>query len=277
VTMGATLAWPAMAVLGLGFVVLTCLVVALGTSSTARYEFEHNGTRERQRAGARAHGSHPAGRRGAHRATGAAGAQAQPQAVDVAARPVPAPATGEPGWWLVDESAQVLAGPFPDRVDADWAALADDLPAAAVHGIRRADDGVTPRPSPEERTFFSELGGQLERLPHDWDDVLSDTDPLTTLVVEIAAALVEAGLPLHDAAQGHPTGGVCLMPELGSGGVVVSWRAHDRMSLHDLRGAAATDTVQQSMNVAVGDILWNLGFVVEAFGATGSSLVTALR
>ena len=60
-------------------------------------------------------------------------------------------------------------------------------------------------------------------------------------------ALLEAGLTLHDSSQG----GVCLMPELGAGGVVVSWRAHDRMSVHDLRGAAATDTVQQSMNVAM--------------------------
>jgi hypothetical protein len=58
---------------------------------------------------------------------------------------------------------------------------------------------------------------------------------------------------------------------------VVSWRAHDRMSLRDIRGVAATDTVAQSMNVAVGDILWNLGFVVEPFGATGTTLVTALR
>ena len=99
-TMGATLAWPAMAVLG--FVVLTSLVVALGTSSTARYEFEHNGTRERQRAGAAARApTLPAA------APGAGGrvpdAQAQPQAVDVAVRPAPAAVTGGPGWWLVDD------------------------------------------------------------------------------------------------------------------------------------------------------------------------------
>jgi hypothetical protein len=273
--MGATLVWPAAAVLG--FVVLTCLVVALGTSSTARYEFEHNGARERQRAGAHAHGSHPAGSRNRRRSAGATGTQAQPQVVDLAVRPSPAAATGGPGWWVVDDSAQVLAGPFTDRVDADWAALADGLPGVSVHGIRRADGGVTPRPSPEERAFLGDLGEQLDRLPRDWDALMSDTDPLTTLVVEVAAALVEAGLPLHDASQDHPAGGVCLMPETASGGVLVSWRAHDRMSVHDLRGAAATDTVQQSMNVAVADILWNLGFLVEPFGATGSSLVTALR
>jgi hypothetical protein len=273
VTMGATLAWPAMAVLG--FVVLTSLVVALGTSSTARYEFEHNGTSERQRAGAAAARSHPAGSRSGRRRAGAA--QAQPQAVDVAVRPAPAEIIGGPGWWLVDDTARVVAGPFADRIDADWAALAGDLPAVSVHGVRRADGGVTPRPSPEERAFLGELGEQLDRLPRDWDDVLSDTDPLTTLVVEVAAALLEAGLPLHDAAQGASSGGVCLLPEFASGGVVVSWRAHDRMSLRDIRGVAATDTVAQSMNVAVGDILWNLGFVVEPFGATGTTLVTALR
>jgi hypothetical protein len=275
VTVSATLAWPAAAVLG--FVVLTCLVVALGTSSTARYEFEHNGARERQRAGAHAHGSHPAGSRHWRRPTGATGTRARPQAVGLAVRPSPASPTGGPGWWLVGDSAQVLAGPFTDRVDADWAALADGMPGVSVHGVRRADGGVTPRPSPEERAFFAELGDQLDRLPRDWDALMSDTDPLTTLVVEVAAALVEAGLPLHDASPGHPAGGICLTPETASGGVLVSWRAHDRMSRHDLRGVAATDSVQQSMNAAVADILWNLGFVVEPFGETGSSLVTVLR
>jgi hypothetical protein len=49
------------------------------------------------------------------------------------------------------------------------------------------------------------------------------------------------------------------------------------MSLQQVRGAAANATVQQSMNAAIADILWNLGFVVEPFDASGSSLVTALR
>src|SRR3712207_7260835 len=42
---------------------LTGVVVALGTSSTARYEFERNGARERQSPGAHRIGSHPAGSR----------------------------------------------------------------------------------------------------------------------------------------------------------------------------------------------------------------------
>lgn len=274
-TMGPTLGWPAMAVLG--FVVLNAVVVLLGASSTARYEFERNGVRERQRTGAHTIGAHPAGTRSESRPAAAPEVQPRPQAVDVAVLPVPGAASSAPAWWLVDDSGRTVAGPFDDQLDADWRALAQELPAVSVHGVAAADGRVAPRPAPQERAFFRELGDQLERLPRDWDDVLSDTDPLTTLVVEIAAALFEAGLPLHDDSQENLAGGVCLVPEFDTGGVLVSWRAHDRMSVHDLRGPAATDTVSQSMNVAVADILWNLGFAVETVGATGSSLVTALR
>jgi hypothetical protein len=35
--------------------------------------------------------------------------------------------------------------------------------------------------------------------------------------------------------------------------------------------------VPQSMNAVLADVLGNFGFVVEPFGGTGSSLVTALR
>jgi hypothetical protein len=70
---------------------------------------------------------------------------------------------------------------------------------------------------------------------------------------------------------------VSLLPEPAAGGVVVSWRAHDRMSAQHLRGAAANATVQQSMDAAIAEILGNLGFVVEPHRGTGGSLVTALR
>lgn len=271
-TVGATLGWPAVTVMG--FFVLTCLVIALGTSSTARYEFEHNGARERQRTGSRVPAGHPAGSRVGSRQSAAA---SRGRPVDLAVRPAPAPAATGPAWWLVDDGARVVAGPFPDRIDADWAALAEGLPAVSVHGIRRPDGGVAARPSPEERAFLAEVSEQLDRLPPEWETLLSDTDPLTTLVVEVAAALVEAGLPLHDASRADRAGGVCLMPETTFGGVLVSWRGHDRLSVHGTRGAAARDAVGQSMNDAVGDILWNLGFVVEPFGAAGTPLVTAIR
>lgn len=274
-TVFPTMGWPMMAVLG--FLALNGVVVALGTRSTARYEFERNGTREKGRSAAARRGTHPAGSRVAGRPAVAATVEARPQAIDLAVRPVPPAAPRGAGWWLVDEWGQAVAGPFADRVDADWAVLCQGLPAVSVHGVRSADGRVAPRPSPEERAWLGELGDQLDRLPSEWDALLCDTDPLTTLVVEVAAALVEAGLPLHDTLRGDPAGGVCLLPEQAAGGVLVSWRTHDRMSLHEVRGAAAAATVRQTMNVAVGDVLANLGFVVEPFDAAGSSLVTALR
>lgn len=270
-----TLGWLTVEVLG--FLLLTGVVVALGTRSTARYEFERNGTREPRRSGVAGSSTHPAGSRTVRPPADAPDARVGGQAVELAVRPSLTPAAGGTGWWLVDEDAQAVAGPFADRLDADWALLSEGLAAVAVHGIRGADGRVGVRPSPEERAWLGELGNQLDRLPSDWDALLSDTDPLTTLVVEVAAALVEAGLPLHDAAQGRPAGGVCLLPDSGGRGVLVSWRTHDRMGLHDVRGATATATVQQSMNAAVADVLADLGFVVEPVGPYGSCLVTALR
>ncbi|WP_242611396.1 hypothetical protein [Blastococcus saxobsidens] len=273
--MGAMVLWPAAATMG--FLFMTAVVVVLGAGSTARYEFERNGARAPQPVARAPIGNHPAGRRAPGRPADAAPASAQqPQAVAVAVRPAPAPA-GELAWWLVSESAQVVAGPFADRVDADWAALGGELSAVSVFGARRADGTVAPRPSPEDRAWLSELGDQLDRLPDDWDALLTDTDPLTTLVVEVAAALVESGLPLYDAAPGAPAGGVCLSPETSCGGVLVSWRTHDRMSVQGSRGPAADAAVQQLMNLAVADTLAQLGFVVQTFGEAGAALVTALR
>jgi hypothetical protein len=196
-----------------------------------------------------------------------------------AAAPAPAPATGGPAWWLVDEAAQVVAGPFPDRIDADWAAVdsGSAMGTRAVYGEQRADGGgLVRRQLPQERAWLSELGDQLDRLAEDWDALLTDEDALTSLVVEVAAALVEAGLVLHDCTGGGPAGGVCLTPEAGHRGIVVSWHRHDRMSLLQVRGAAADAAVQRTMNAALTELLVDLGFVVESFGETGCCLVTAV-
>jgi hypothetical protein len=131
------------------------------------------------------------------------------------------------GWWLVvdeeDGHGRLVAGPFPDRVEAGWAAAADEhgdsAGARAVYGLRRADGGLTRRPSPQDRAWLAHLGQQLDRLADDWDAGLADDDPLTTLVVEVTAALTEAGLPLHDCAgAGGEVGGACLTPEPGWAG-----------------------------------------------------------
>src|SRR4051812_21424341 len=143
------LMWPMVAVFG--FLALTGVVVALGATATAAYEFERNGAREPQRrsSSTRASNAHPAGSRRAE-----AEAQTQPQ-VAVAVRPAPPAVGGGPvtGWWLVGESGtEIVAGPFPDKMDADWAAVTSEQPALAVYGVRASSGALARRPSPEERS-----------------------------------------------------------------------------------------------------------------------------
>ena len=296
--------WPTIALAG--FLALTGLVVALAASSTARFEFDRNLAHEaaRHRAPARSGaGRHPAGRRVATAAPEPAvrtapaeiagpgpAATAEPAspaaAVGLAAAPTPAPAPAagaeQPtvGWWLADATGRPLAGPFADRVEADWAALAGGLEefGSVVHAVRRSDGTLARRSSPQELAWLTELGAQLDRLGEDWDPLLSDSDALTTLVVEVTAALVEAGLPLHDGsatAPAAPTAGVCLTPDPTATGILVSWRQHDRMSVQQVRGAEADAAVQATMNAAVACVLAELDFEVEQFGDTGVCIVTA--
>ncbi|WP_448626644.1 hypothetical protein [Geodermatophilus sp. URMC 64] len=175
------------------------------------------------------------------------------------------------GWWLVvDEQGgpgRIVGGPFPDRADAGWAAgTGAHEDARPVYGVRRPDGGLNRRPSPQDWAWLAHLGEQLERLPDDWDGRISDDDPLTTLVVEVTAALCEAGLPLHDATgAGGELGGACVTPEPGLDGIVVSWRQHDRMSVDRVHGAAPDVVVQQVMNRALAEVLAARGFAVEPF------------
>jgi hypothetical protein len=186
---------------------------------------------------------------------------------------------GRSGWWLVvgdaDAPRRVVAGPFPDRAEAGWAAGAvlADAPRPA-YGIRREDGSLGRRPSPQEWAWLAHLGEQLERLPEEWSDILSDEDPLTTLVVEVTAALGEAGLPLHDATgAGAELGGACLTPQPGLGGLVVAWRQHDRMSVERVHGGGADVAVQAVMNLALAHVLIARGFDVEPLGEGGGHVV----
>ncbi|MGY1617198.1 hypothetical protein ACI797_10680 [Geodermatophilus sp. SYSU D00691] len=180
------------------------------------------------------------------------------------------------GWWLVvDEEGgpgRLVAGPFPDRAEARWAAATCGVDGAVpTYGYRRADGGLSRRPSPEDWAWLAHLGEQLDRLPEDRDAQIADEDPLTTLVVEVAAAVAEAGLPLHDATgAAAPLGGACLTPEPALGGIVVTWRQHDRMSVDQVHGAAADALAQQVMNRALADLLALRGFALEALdGGSG--------
>ncbi|MGY1667995.1 hypothetical protein [Geodermatophilus sp. SYSU D00696] len=304
------LLWPVVAVLG--FVAMAGLVVALGRASTAQYEFERNRVRAQQPAPAPADAGGPGGEAAAVRvdvpvpgpvpvpADGAPGGAPQVRgAVGLAPHPAPAPTAHPAGrrladagaptaWWLTDgegdpSAPAALAGPYADRVEAEWAAVSCGLDgdARAVHGTLRDDGTVARRPSPQDRAWLTELGEQLDRLADDWDDLLTDEDALTTLVVEVTAALVEAGLPLHDCSGADRDdvlpGGVCLTPEPLRGGILVSWRQHDRMAVLQVRGAALDTAVQRTMNQTLATLLVQFGFVVEEFGDAGCSLVTAIR
>lgn len=294
--------WPAVSVVG--FLLLAAVVVALATSSTARYDFQRNQVqRQRQQLAVPATVGTGTAEAGAVTVSGAKGFGAtgfgavaidaavpgrHEQAAAVEREHHPADVRvaefGAPAWWLVKESAdgaaeQVMAGPFDDRIDADWAALATGLvsgPAAAVrvvHGVLRPDGRLVRRGLPAERAWLAELGEQLDRLPEEWDSPLAEEEELVTLVVEVAAALVESGLPLHDCDGYAPAGGVCLTPAVGRQGVLVSWHPHDRMGRDQVRGAATHVAVQQTMNTAIADCLHQLGFDFELFEATGCSLV----
>jgi hypothetical protein len=186
------------------------------------------------------------------------------------------------GWWLVvDEgegSGRILAGPFPERAEVGWAAggfgLEDPASAPPVYGVRRADGVLHRRPSPQDWAWLAHLGGQLDRLADDWDADLAEEDPLVTMVVEVAAALAEAGLPVHDCAGADSeVGGACLTPEPALAGIVVTWRQHDRMSVDQVHGPATDSAVQQVMNGALADVLRVRGFTVDAFGGASGHVV----
>jgi hypothetical protein len=181
------------------------------------------------------------------------------------------------GWWLVvdeeDGALRMVAGPFPDRAEAAWAAGVHPEAGRArpVFGTRRADGGLSRRPSPQDWAWLAELTEQLERLPAGWDAGLAEDDPLVTLLVEVAAALLEAGLPMHDSSgAGSPLGGACLSPETALGGIVVSWRQHDRMSIDRVHGMDMDAALQPVMNRALADVLLVRGFEVYSIpGSTG--------
>jgi hypothetical protein len=190
------------------------------------------------------------------------------------------------GWWLVvdDENGRcrAVAGPVPERAEAVWAAAGQHAGAEPAvrpaYGIRRDDGTLNRRPSPQDWAWLAHLGSELDRLPEDWDVALEEDDPLVTLIVEVTAALAEAGLPLHDATGPESSlGGACLTPEPALGGILVTWRQHDRMSVDLVHGAAPDTAVQQVMNRALADVLRMRCFAVEPFGEAGGSVVRPVR
>jgi len=288
--------WSSPSLVVFGFAALVGLVIVLGRSSTARYEvsrfaFDSNCTDVRRPEPAAVAAAAPAAAAppGATTALPSAEAPSRPVVADGHPAGRSLPATRTATWWLVDDAAEdpasaVVAGPFDDRIDAEWVAFATGLAAGVrpAYGVLRADGGLVARDPASDRAWLVALGLQLARLPEDWDAFLSDTDELGTLVVEVGAALLEAGLPLYDCAalgadDGDPSGGVCLVPDPGSGGILATWRSHDRMAVQQVRGAAVGTAVQQAMTAVLGEVLSTLGFCVLPLPSGAGHLVTDER
>ena len=282
--------WPVIAVVG--FIMLAALVVALAQRSTAQYEFERNKVQEQQErqqqdetavlatagavAGSGEVAAHPANEAAVATQTQRAAQEARAAGLDAHPAGKRVGEQGASAWWLVAEvegqpGGQVVGGPFPDRIEAGWPGLT--VVGEPVHGVRRADGRVVRRQLPEERAWLSDLSDQLDRLPAEWDHDLADDDELVTLVVEVASALVESGLSLHDCVGEETAGGVCLSPEPGRPGIVVSWHQHHRASSEDVRSAPVHAAVQAAMNLALAEVLLQLGFDIKPFSESGSFLV----
>jgi hypothetical protein len=77
------------------------------------------------------------------------------------------------------------------------------------------DGALAVRTSPHEHAWWAYLTDQLDRLLSTDDSLVCDLDALSGLVCEVAAAVLEAGLSLHDCADRAgklQLGGVCLFP-----------------------------------------------------------------
>jgi hypothetical protein len=85
-----------------------------------------------------------------------------------------------------------------------------------------------------------ELSDARDGLSDGLGNPLPSSDHHAPLARDVAAALTEAGLTLHNCAPHHPRyrlGGVCVLPVPGShnpdgqGGIAVSWTTHNLLTL----------------------------------------------
>jgi hypothetical protein len=189
-----------------------------------------------------------------------------------------------PAWWLVDGADLVVAGPYADQGEAQWATgpLSPEGGAGGTpaYGMRRGSGRISRRPSPEDRAWLADLSGELERVGEEWDLLVDDASPLVGLLCQLGASLVEVGLPLHDCSGRTATrsrGGVCLTPSPLHDGVVVAWSQHLRTTREAPRSPETDRWLQETMNETLAALLAGLGFTAAPFGETSAALVTGRR
>jgi hypothetical protein len=130
-----------------------------------------------------------------------------------------------------------------------------------------------------------ELADARARLADGLGNPLPADDPYAPLASDVAEALTEAGLTLHNCGPydpQHRLGGVCVLPVPsshnpdGQDGIAVSWTTHNLLALDWERGRERQGT-QEAMNSALASVLKALGYRVQPFGTGGASLVTGPR
>ena len=161
------------------------------------------------------------------------------------------------------------------RAQAAAPAPADLIPAGCRGGV---PDLVPLRALAE----CAELAEAVSRLTDGERARLAAITPPGPLARDIARTLVEAGFALHRCSTWDPLhrlGGVCLLPVRtwpgrgGPGGVVVSWTAHDLLSLDQDR-AGIHHATSGIMNGALAGVMSALGYEVLPFGLGGAWIVT---
>jgi hypothetical protein len=130
-----------------------------------------------------------------------------------------------------------------------------------------------------------ELADARARVADGLGNPLPADDPYAPLASDVAEALTEAGLTLHNCGPRHPQyrlGGVCVLPipsshnPDGQGGIAVLWTTHNLLAMDWERGRERQGT-QEAMNRALAGVLKALGYRVRPFGSGGASLVTEPR
>src|SRR5680860_1355140 len=110
----------------------------------------------------------------------------------------------------------------------------------------------------------NDVAAELTKVSDGYGERLRLDHPLAQTMSALTRTLVEAGFALHDCAMREATGGVCLTPASREDGVIVTWSAHDSLSMDGHRHGSNRD-VHEVMNYALADILRSTGWQVDEF------------
>jgi hypothetical protein len=97
-----------------------------------------------------------------------------------------------------------------------------------------------------------------------------------TVVDQLAAALTEAGLPVHAGARASSGGGVRIEAAPDGSGLQVTWDVDESLADDETRVAQRVDLIE-TMNLALGDLLTILGWDAHPWSGGEFHLVVGRR